>query len=609
MGAWIFLLLAPFAFASSELAHSREWLNLLHYRSSLLGQRSTVDGPDFFLSPEGKIDPEKEMDASLAAFRAGAAAKPVGPLKQAPLCAFPARRHFLEENLHEKFPELPCKEFTDWQRGLGAERAVYVFSSAYPNNPAAMFGHTLLRLDHGNSAGREKLLSYGVAFSANIPAGIDDFRYGLYGLLGGFEGFFSLAPYYTMVNDYTNSEIRDLWEYPLALSPRQVHTLVDHLWELYSTTYFDYYFFTENCTTQLLALMQVAIPEADLFRGLPWYILPIDSIHQLKKLGLIGEPVHRPSIKKKLTAAYATLTKPEQREFAALADGKLAPESETNPAVLDVAAAYWNYKKFLGKNLKDSPEQAELRRVLLRRAILGKETPRPVTYSRLEQPDLGHYSSAAGLGYRYAEQESRIQLNYRLGMHDLLDSPVGFEANSQIDFLAGALNYLPERKKFRLEELRFFEVTSLFPWDAYDQKLSWKLSGRLEETRKVACDTCRRGVLEGGGGLSAHLFGEKDLWYSLVLARAAYASRTRWDLGLGSESGLLFRFTPKHSTRLTAKGEWDFLRSFNRPWFWTLSYTQAYSFNQRWEVRGNFDFIPRPGGSEKSGGVRGIYFF
>jgi hypothetical protein len=165
------------------------------------------------------------------------------------------------------------------------------------------------------------------------------------------------------------------------------------------------------------------------------------------------------------------------------------------------------------------------------------------------------------------------------------------------------------RKKFRLEELRFFEVTSLFPWDAYDQKLSWKLSGRVEEMRKLACDTCRRGVFEGGGGLSVHLFGEKDLWYSLVLARAAYASRTRWDLGLGNESGLLFRFTPKHSTRLAAKGEWDFLRSFNRSWFWTFSYTQAYSFNQRWEVRGNFDFIPRPGDSEKSGGVKGIYFF
>lgn len=608
MGAWIFLFLAPFSFASSELAHSREWLNLLHYRPSLLGQKSTVDGPAFFLSSEGKIDPEKELDATLTAFRSGSN-EPFGPFKQPALCAFPARRKFLENNLHEKFPDLPCKEFNEWKTGLNAERAVYVFSSAYPNNPAAMFGHTLLRLDHGDAEGRKSLLSYGVAFSANIPEGIDDFRYGLYGLLGGFEGFFSLAPYYTMVNDYTNSEIRDLWEYPLRLSPTQVSTMVDHLWELYSNTYFDYYFFTENCTTQLLALMQVALPEQDLFKGLPWYILPIDSIHQLKRLNLIGEPNHRPSIKKKLTSTYATLSKPEKKEFAELVSGKRSPAEETNPFVLDAAATYWNYKKFLNKNLKDSPEQTELRKILLRRATLGPEKPRPIEYSRLEQPDLGHFSSSTGLGYRYAEKESRLQLNYRLGMHDLLDSQVGFSANSQIDFLAASLDYLTARKKFRLEELRLFEVASLFPWDAYDQKLSWKLSGRLEEMRKTACDTCRRGVFEGGGGVSFHLFGEKDLWYSLVLARSAYSSRTKWDLGLGTESGLLFRFTPKHSAQLSARAEWDFFRSFHRSWFWKYAYTQAYSFNQRWEVRGNFELLPRPEQNEKSGGVKGIYFF
>src|SRR5688500_1702580 len=112
MRAWIFFLLAPLSAAASspaELAQSREWLNLLHYRPSILGPKSTADGPDFFLSPEGKFDPEKELLATLAAFRGGEISARVGALKQIPLCAFPARRQFLEQKLGEKFAAVGCK--------------------------------------------------------------------------------------------------------------------------------------------------------------------------------------------------------------------------------------------------------------------------------------------------------------------------------------------------------------------------------------------------------------------------------------------------------------------------------------------------------------------
>ncbi|MGE3260692.1 MAG: DUF4105 domain-containing protein [Bacteriovoracia bacterium] len=607
--AWILLLLAPLSAAAAPFAQSPEWLNLLHFRPSFIGPKSTADGRDFFLSPEGKVDPEKELAATLAAFRAGASAPRVGALKQIPLCAFPARRHFLERALGEKFPGVPCPEFEEWRAGLSAEKATYVFSSAYPNNPAAMFGHTLLRLDRAASAARTNLLNYGVAFSANIPTGIDDFRYGLYGLLGGFAGVFSLAPYYTMVNDYTNAEIRDLWEYPLKLNPAQVATIVEHLWELYTNTYFDYYFFTENCTTQLLALLQVALPEIDIFRGLPIYILPIDSIHQLKKLGLIEDPLHRPSVKKKLTASYATLSKEEKKEFATLVAGKIPVATITSSAILDTAAAYWNYKKFLNKNLVNSAEQAELTKILLRRATLGKQEPRKLEYSTDSRPDLGHYSSAANFGYGYREKENRVRLGYRIGVHDLLDGQLGFEPNAQIDIFSGSLAYLPERKKIRFEELRLFEVTSLFPWDNYDRKLSWKISARAEEIKKVPCDNCHRGVFEGGAGISFYGFGAKDLWYSLLTARSAYSSRVQWDLGLGSESGLLFRFSPRHSARFEARGEWDFFRSFGQSWSWNFSFTEAYTFNQRWELRAGVEYIPRTVLDEKSAFAKAIYFF
>ncbi|MGZ3713396.1 MAG: DUF7840 domain-containing protein, partial [Bdellovibrionota bacterium] len=102
---------------------------------------------------------------------------------------------------------------------------------------------------------------------------------------------------------------------------------------------------------------------------------------------------------------------------------------------------------------------------------------------------------------------------------------------------------------------------------------------------------------------------EKDLFYSLVLARTGWASRTKWDLGFGTNSGLLFRFAPQHSAKLEARGEYDFFKSFEQNWFWTFSYSHAYTLSQRFEIRGNFDFIPRKLEAEKSAGLKGIYFF
>ena len=54
-------------------------------------------------------------------------------------------------------------------------------------------------------------------------------------------------------------EHRDLWEYRLTLTPAELDRLVRHLWELLPT-YYDYYFFDENCSYHLLALLEVARP-------------------------------------------------------------------------------------------------------------------------------------------------------------------------------------------------------------------------------------------------------------------------------------------------------------------------------------------------------------
>lgn len=609
------LYLTPFAY-STELSPKQKitWNHLLHFKNRfLLGPKSIAGSPEFFLAPNGKLDAEAELKATLEALEQNNVK--VGALKQPAACAFPARKQFLEQELNRKFPKQDCPELEAWKRGIGAEKITLVFSSAYPNNPAAMFGHTLLRLDRKQEADtkrNEKYMSYGVAFTANIPEGTNDFSYAFNGLLGGFAGVFGISPYYTLVNDYTNAEMRDLWEYPLKLSKEQVEFVVNHLWELYTNTYFDYYFFTRNCSTLLLSLLQVGLPEKDLFENLPFYTLPIDAIHQLKALDLLEEPMHRASSKKKLDATRKLLRPEEVDELEALLEEDKSVEHVQSATVLDAAAAYWNYRKFLQSNLKDSREQSELHRILVQRARLGKQPERALNISRTTQPDLGHYSSAASISSGVREDELTTTFSYRLGMHDLLNRETGFEPFSQIDFIAGAVSYLPERNKFRFREFRFFEATSLYPLGYYDRKLSWKLSIRGEQMEKRSCDACQRAVVEGGGGLSVHLFSENDLWYSLLLGRAAYSSQhfpKPWDLGLGTQSGILYRWSEKHRSQLEARGEWDFHRSFHKSWFWIFSYAQAYGFNQQWEVRGKIDHLLQTDGRDTKGDLTLTYFF
>ena len=79
----------------ARLADEREWHLLLHYQPNLLGGvASEEDDPGFFLSPQGKDDPQAELDATIVQLFS---ADPVGRSKQPAQCAFIARRAWLDQ--------------------------------------------------------------------------------------------------------------------------------------------------------------------------------------------------------------------------------------------------------------------------------------------------------------------------------------------------------------------------------------------------------------------------------------------------------------------------------------------------------------------------------
>ena len=64
-------LLYPFQ-PRAGVAEDPQWLALVHYRPAWFGGvRSTIDSDNFFVSPEGKYSPRKELEATIDLFENG----------------------------------------------------------------------------------------------------------------------------------------------------------------------------------------------------------------------------------------------------------------------------------------------------------------------------------------------------------------------------------------------------------------------------------------------------------------------------------------------------------------------------------------------------------
>lgn len=455
---FLVLFLLGWARATSEatFAHSAQWLNLLHYQKTLNGFESEADGPGFFFAPDGRTNPEAELVATIKALRETAAA-----------CKFPARKLVLERALGLTFPEVMCPDYEEWRRGLPVTDVALVFATAYPHNPASMFGHTFLRLK-GPGDGRA-LLDYAVNFAATTGSdgGVE---FALLGVFGGYQGHYSLAPYFIKVNEYNHGEARDLWEYPLRLSAAEIDVLLAHLWEVESSTWFDYWFFDENCSWQLLRLLEVAKPELVVSSTAPFYIIPADTVRILDAAGELGAPVQRPSLRRQY------LARPEPRNHTEALDKKLAL-----------------YQILARTNKLTARQSKQYQEALLARSKEpAPQTPVSVP-AGTNAPHAGHglrrLALTAGDGFQ------RLQL--RLSQHDLLDPDLGHEPWSTLDVLRLTLE---ARERAFVREFTLAEVISISPVNALGFSPSWFTRFGARASEALARETLTGAAEAGLGG-------------------------------------------------------------------------------------------------------------
>jgi Domain of unknown function (DUF4105) len=524
-----------------------EWINLLHYQGNAESGDyiSQVDDPIFFNAKDGKSNPKNELLQTLNAFYK----TDVSNSDEHAQCRFIARFNWLKNQYPKNFkhiPEINCKQYNEWREKVPAHKVSLIFPAYHLNSPSSMFGHTLLRIDPADEQNPSTWLSTAVNFGANIQNSDNSILFAVKGLAGGYSGTFIVAPYYKKIKEYNRHENRDIWEYPLNLSPTETQKIVLHLWELKGIN-FDYYFFDENCSYRLLELLQVARPGIKLTQQFGLTAIPVDTVRSIKQADLMRGTEYRPSQTTSINYLLNKLT-PSQRELVLKISAnvgliqtadftQLAPK--TKQIVLDAAYRYLRYQQ----NESGRSDLNAKNSYQLLNAINKTEnfSSLKIPYTETQRPENGHLSKRLAITAGEDNKETFAQLEFRMSFHSLEDNLQGYLEGAQINI--GSLSARVTEDQVQLQQLDLVDIFSLTPRNNFFQPLSWRVYTGLEQQIINGEDHLTAHVT-GGAGVSYALWPKSSL-YAMVTARLENSSQYAAFIkpALGFSSGLLQYFS------------------------------------------------------------------
>ncbi|MDF1878628.1 DUF4105 domain-containing protein [Sulfurimonas sp. SAG-AH-194-C20] len=433
---------------------------------------SEIDDPNFFFATNGKIDSSAELNATLEHFFSDEIKD-----DNSSVCRFPARYEWLKEKLGaEDFPQGECREYNKVFHRVDPKSVTLVFPSAHINSPASMFGHTFLRI---NSSYNSRLLSYAINYAADANTETENgVVFAIKGLFGGYYGKYSLLPYYEKLKEYRDSEQRDIWEYDLNLTQDETMKMFRHIWELNGTHSY-YYFFTENCSYNMLWLLELSRPSLHLREYFNYQVIPLETVHACASEKIIQKVNYRPSKRTKLLHYEKLLNKNNLQKVLGLTQERIfwsqivADESitlEQRQYILEVAVEYLEYQFSKGEIKKDDYLRL-FHSFTTKRAELG--SGKDVEIETSANPVMSHRAVRAELGLGSVGESLRTYIGIRPAYHDLEDSNYGFLRGTQIEFMNILLSY-SSAKEINVEKATIISIVSLAQRSAFFKSFSWR---------------------------------------------------------------------------------------------------------------------------------------
>lgn len=545
-----------------QLAQSDSWRRLLHYeaeRSSPSGFRSAIHSPEFFLAADGASQPASELQASLAAMLA-----PLGRLAdEHAKCRFPARLLWLRQQFPEMqtaLAEIDCPAFAAWADPRETESVSLVFANGYLGNPASYYGHVFLKFNRRKAPGRSGLLDQTLNFGAILDKQDDPVSYIVKGIVGGYDGGFSPVEFYFHDANYGENELRDLWEYRLALPPAAVRLVLAHAWEVTQKRYV-YYFFRHNCAYRVAELLEVVDGLEVIPRDRPWTVPQalIQSVAAARLDGrpLLAERVFHPSRQSRLYEKHSALKAGEKQLVTRVIDDEITPDGpavrelpvERQQALIDTVLDFHQFrlersKREAGKKM--SPGYAGALAARLQLPVGSTES----TLVPPAAPDEGRAPSWLQIGMvhdRMAGSSPTFRL--RPAYYDTLDAGAQVR-NGALSM--GDLQLRLDGSRLRIRQFDLLVINSMNPAITGlpgDRGFGWKVKVGAEQDR-IACPDCLVSRLQGDVGVGRQL--SRNLFAALH-AGAAVQEKTGFNGSgfLRLSGSLLFRPSSAFGVRLS----------------------------------------------------------
>lgn len=467
-----------------EIGSSRAWKKLLFIsdKPPAWPERSVIDDPRYILTAGGWQSAEEELKATLTAFAEDRLISIEDEMQPA-RCIFAARFYFLDQKLQLQKAGIKaplCKKLLDFLAYAQYRGSSLVFSNYYLNNPSSMFGHTFLRLHRESSPkqGSIALLDDAINYAAQVADPTDPL-YPVKGLTGLYRGRWALLPYYSKVQEYSNFESRDLYEYDLKLDPEELKFLSLVLWEQ-GAFYSNYYFLSENCSYQILLLLESVKPTLRLTERLGLSVIPIDTLQVLADAGVLDKLQVRPSLLTRLEERYSQLSRPAQLLVRRMFDAPhhaLAPSQDDcdaacRAAALDVLIEWREYSEKGGGAASATQVQEDRRQLLLARAGLGIAAKPLEVKRQFTAPHKAHRTTTFGLMGRESDDGSALLIRMRPALHDVTSKRDGYGRGMGISFLDTRL-VVQDQGELNLTRLDLLEITSIPHTEALWRPFAW----------------------------------------------------------------------------------------------------------------------------------------
>jgi hypothetical protein len=480
---YITLVLLSFFLCSQAQAQepwqSRTWQKLLHYSDDFT--ISEIENDDFFISSEGKSNPESEFLASVSLLTS------IENTNDARVCHYPARALYLKSLGYEVLNIRGlCADFTQWQGELNKQQVSIVYADGYLGNPASFYGHILFKLKSDNLS--TDLLSNSLNFGAKVPDDENPVVYIFKGLVGGYNAKYSSNHYYRYNINYAEVEMRDLWHYTLNLNVQEKALLVAHAWELLFTQY-TYYFTHRNCAYHIAKLLELVLDE-DLISNSRPFILPISVFSALVKAktssghSAVLSIEHTLSRQARFRQHFAKLDKPLQTAVLQIAEAedisiniqKMRENFNIEQQIMmfDVLLDYANFSLELDK---ENQHFSDLKKQLQRARIALPAKKAQWLVQIKAPPHTGQDPST----FRVSAGTNNVAGDYfdflfRPAYYDMLSPSGGVLPNSALSM--AALTLRVENSRFKLSKFDLLNIETIdtnasnFPGDV---GIAWKL--------------------------------------------------------------------------------------------------------------------------------------